>query len=187
MVGHCSANFQPILDCFIPNFKLKCKDSENIKADLVNTVVFSIHRIKRLAFFLGHQVVLAGWISLVFPCKNVKKTTLCCGGDSVYQRKSVSSKFFKIICPMLQSFVLAIVESYRMDMLQRKSYSGGSSPSLGSEIGPKKCWLTIKNEIQKDYIIKAVDSLWIFFKTRSDTFRSVLIYGKEQESRKNIS
>ena len=29
--SHCSANFQPILDCFIPNFKLKYEDSENIK------------------------------------------------------------------------------------------------------------------------------------------------------------
>ena len=36
-VSHCSANFQPILDCFIPNFKLKYENSENVKADLVNT------------------------------------------------------------------------------------------------------------------------------------------------------
>ena len=28
--SHCLANFQPILDCFIPNFKLKYEDSENI-------------------------------------------------------------------------------------------------------------------------------------------------------------
>ena len=32
--------FQPIFDCFIPNFKLKYEDSENIKADRVNTVFF---------------------------------------------------------------------------------------------------------------------------------------------------
>ena len=34
-VSHCSANFQLILDCFIPNFKLMYEDSENIKADSV--------------------------------------------------------------------------------------------------------------------------------------------------------
>ena len=31
--SHCLANFQPILDCSISNFKIKYKDSENIKAD----------------------------------------------------------------------------------------------------------------------------------------------------------
>ena len=54
--SHCSANFQPILDCFIPNFKLKYEDSENIKADRVSTVVFNLHQIKRRALFLGHPV-----------------------------------------------------------------------------------------------------------------------------------
>ena len=34
--------------------------------------------------------------------------------------------------------------------------------------------------------IKVVDSFRILLKTVSDTFRSVLIYGKEQESRKTI-
>ena len=34
--GKCSANFQPILDRSIPNFKVKYEDSENIKADPVN-------------------------------------------------------------------------------------------------------------------------------------------------------
>ena len=37
--SHCSANSQPILDCFIPNFKLKYEDSQNIKVDSVNRVV----------------------------------------------------------------------------------------------------------------------------------------------------
>ena len=32
-----SANFQPILDRSIPNFKLKYEDSENMKADPVNS------------------------------------------------------------------------------------------------------------------------------------------------------
>ena len=34
---------------------------------------------------------------------------------------------------------------------------------------------------------KVADSYRIFSKTWSDNFRSVLIYGKEQESQKNIS
>ena len=44
-------NFQQILDCFIPNFKLKYEDSENIEADHVNTVVFNLHQIKQEFFF----------------------------------------------------------------------------------------------------------------------------------------
>ena len=31
--SHCSVIFQPILDYFIPNFKLRCEDSESIKED----------------------------------------------------------------------------------------------------------------------------------------------------------
>ena len=50
--SHCSANFQPILDCFIPNSTLKYEDSENIKAGRVSTVIFNLHQIKRRAFFL---------------------------------------------------------------------------------------------------------------------------------------
>ena len=49
--SQCSANFQPILDCFIPKFKLKYDDLENIITDRVNTVVFSLHEIKQLKFF----------------------------------------------------------------------------------------------------------------------------------------
>ena len=45
--SYCSANFQPILDCFIPKFKLEYDDLENIKADRVNAVVFDLHHIKR--------------------------------------------------------------------------------------------------------------------------------------------
>ena len=51
--SHCSANFQPIVDCFIPYFKLKYEDLENIKADCVIAVVFNLHQIKRKAFFFG--------------------------------------------------------------------------------------------------------------------------------------
>ena len=54
--SHCSANFQPILDCFIPKFKLEYDDSEIVKTDRVNAVVFNLHQIKRLKFFLGHPV-----------------------------------------------------------------------------------------------------------------------------------
>ena len=49
--SHCSATFRPILDCFIPKFKLEYDDSENIKTDRVNAVVFNLHQIKRLKFF----------------------------------------------------------------------------------------------------------------------------------------
>ena len=49
--SHCSANFQPILDCFIPNFKFKYENSKNIKADRVNTVVLNLHENKRREFF----------------------------------------------------------------------------------------------------------------------------------------
>ena len=35
--------------------------------------------------------------------------------------------------------------------------------------------------------IKIVDSCLIFSETGSDTFRSVLMYGRQQASRKNIS
>ena len=36
--GHYSANFQLILDCFVPNVNLKFEDWENIETDCVNTV-----------------------------------------------------------------------------------------------------------------------------------------------------
>ena len=38
--SHYSVNFQPILDRFIPKFKLKYDNLENCKTDRVNTVVF---------------------------------------------------------------------------------------------------------------------------------------------------
>ena len=49
--SHSLAKFQPMLDCFIPNFKLKYEDSENIKADRVNTMAFNLYQIKLRAFF----------------------------------------------------------------------------------------------------------------------------------------
>ena len=62
--SHCSANFQPILDCFIPKFKLEYGDLENIKADRVNTVVFDLHQIKRLKFFFGTPGIPSSYQSL---------------------------------------------------------------------------------------------------------------------------
>ena len=49
--SHCLADFQPILDCFIPKFKLKCDDLEDTKTDRVNTVVFNLRQIKQSKFF----------------------------------------------------------------------------------------------------------------------------------------
>ena len=46
-----------ILDCFIPSFKLKYEESENIQTDCVNTVVFNLHQIRKMNFFFeggGH-------------------------------------------------------------------------------------------------------------------------------------
>ena len=39
--SHYSSNFQLILDCFIPKFKLKYDNLDNIKTDRINTVVFT--------------------------------------------------------------------------------------------------------------------------------------------------
>ena len=48
--SHCLANFQPILNCFMPNCKLKYEDSENIKADSVNRVVFNLNQTSGVSF-----------------------------------------------------------------------------------------------------------------------------------------
>ena len=49
--SHFSGNFQPILHHFIPNLKSKYENSENIKADRVNIVVFKLNQIKRRMLF----------------------------------------------------------------------------------------------------------------------------------------
>ena len=49
--SHCSAKFRPVLNWFIPNIKLKSEDSENLKTNCVNTVVFNLHRTKQRKFF----------------------------------------------------------------------------------------------------------------------------------------
>ena len=43
--------------CIIPKFKLKYDDLKNIKTDRVNTVVFNLHQINQLKFFLKHPVL----------------------------------------------------------------------------------------------------------------------------------
>ena len=53
LISHCLANVQPILGNFIPNFKMKHEDSENIKARRVNTIVLNLHSVKRQAFSFG--------------------------------------------------------------------------------------------------------------------------------------
>ena len=55
--NYCLANFQPILDCFIRNFKLEYDDLENIKTDSVITVDFNLLQIKQSKFFWRHPVV----------------------------------------------------------------------------------------------------------------------------------
>ena len=49
--SHCSANFQQILDCFIPKFELKYDNLENKRTDGVKTVVFNLIPIKQSKFF----------------------------------------------------------------------------------------------------------------------------------------
>ena len=63
--SHFMMNFQPVLLCLIPNFKLKYEDSENIKTDRVSMVVFNLHQIKRRGFFMGHPVVWRGSLKSV--------------------------------------------------------------------------------------------------------------------------
>ena len=45
--SHCSVRSQRILNCFMPNFKLKYEDLDYIKIDRVNTEVFNLHQIER--------------------------------------------------------------------------------------------------------------------------------------------
>ena len=54
--SHCSPNTQPILDCcFIPSFKLKYEDSENVKAERANTVI-SFYIKSNRSFWDTHNV-----------------------------------------------------------------------------------------------------------------------------------
>ena len=55
--SHCSAKIQPVSDCLKSNFKLQYEDSENIKPDCADTVLFKLHQIKQRNFFWGHPVL----------------------------------------------------------------------------------------------------------------------------------
>ena len=51
--SYCLTNFQQILDCFIPNFKLKYEDSENIKGGPCKYSYFQLTSNQTLSVFLG--------------------------------------------------------------------------------------------------------------------------------------
>ena len=53
MLGELSTDFR----LFYTKIKLKYDDLENIKTDHVNTVIFNLHEIKQVKFFLGHPVL----------------------------------------------------------------------------------------------------------------------------------
>ena len=54
--SHCSTKFQPILDYFIPTFKLEYDDLENIKNRSCKCSRFQLTSNQTLKFFLGHPV-----------------------------------------------------------------------------------------------------------------------------------
>ena len=58
--SHCSANFQPISNYFIPDFILKYEDPENVKTGCLNTGVFNLHEIKEKSFWDTIKLVAAG-------------------------------------------------------------------------------------------------------------------------------
>ena len=82
--SHCSANFQPILDCFIPKFKLEFDDLENIKTDRLNTVLFNLRQIKQSKVFetpgtsenatvMQNYVILPGVPSFIHPALTIRR------------------------------------------------------------------------------------------------------------------
>ena len=89
--SHYSANFQPILDYFIPNIKLRCENSKVIKSDGVNTVVFNLHQTKRRAF-LGHPVDLLQ----VYSQKTANKREPKLQQNRSDQRKRAGNKLVEV-------------------------------------------------------------------------------------------
>ena len=65
--SHCAEHFLPILHCFIPKFKFKYDDLENIKTDRVNTVVFNLLQIKQSNKHLFYETA---WSILFWSHKN---------------------------------------------------------------------------------------------------------------------
>ena len=45
--SHWLTSFRPILNCFVPNVKLKYEDSEDIETNREITVVFNLHHVKQ--------------------------------------------------------------------------------------------------------------------------------------------
>ena len=107
--SHCSANFQPILDCFIPKFKLEYDNLESIKADHVNAVAFNLHQIKRLKLFLGHPVLQ------IMQYANSKKDLLTVCLWSSCLRQNLESKeliiFWSIQKSILNQYEVANLRS----------------------------------------------------------------------------
>ena len=104
--SHYSANFQTILDCFIPNFKLKYEDPENIKANSVSTVVLNLHQIKRLTIFFGTPGSLKYKIGL-----------LICASDSCLYR--VKPCFLSRTLPVTDK-IFVHKKVFRQDLLPFK-------------------------------------------------------------------
>ena len=51
--SHCSANFQPILDCFVPKFKLEYVDLENGKKQMCKYSRFQLTSDQTVKVFFG--------------------------------------------------------------------------------------------------------------------------------------
>ena len=128
--SHCSAKFQPILDCLIPNFKLKYEDSENMKTDGVDTVVFNLHHIKQRNV-LGDTRYIAQFCSteLEFPAVAKKGTEytfnpintggrcfphkFCLPVDNFFSFGSIATKFGDFSNWVLAKFSISKIKNRR--------------------------------------------------------------------------
>ena len=94
--GYYSANFQPIFDCFIPNFKLKYEDSELMKIDRVSTVICSLNNIKHWNFFgdtLVHISANASLeITMALEGKHSEVSGKTCGNEKLQHFNRVNVK-----------------------------------------------------------------------------------------------
>ena len=70
--SHSSVNFQPILNCFIPNFKLKYEDSESLKTDCVNAVVFNLNDFQCQPDSEASELMLNNFQILLLPGNEIK-------------------------------------------------------------------------------------------------------------------
>ena len=97
-------NFQPILDCFTPYFKLKYEDSENIKADHVNTVVVNLHQIRCRTFFMGHPVSMRGNLSHTIDFLGQQK------GTTTFIRCSETKQHMSLQIGMCLKLIIVILK-----------------------------------------------------------------------------